>query len=530
MSNPDADNKAVFTERVHRGDRTNCRLCGARRIDSQLGLEATPEEYVAEMVGIFREVRRVLRGDGTLWLNLGDSYAGSGKGGNPEGSQWSGFVGNDDRERSAKASPPIIPNGLKAKDLCGIPWAIAKALQTPYYTGKIKRVEDRIWLAAMIDGEGCIFIHKRKVGQNNGQGYFRQNDSYSPGLEVSNTHRSIVERCLEITGIGSICTVERESRLKNRNIPLHRWNVRSNQSRNIIREVYPYLVGKQHEARLLLGCPSSGKEAEEAHAGLMSLHNGYIPQIDFPAPSSMFEQGWYLRSEIIWSKKNPMPESVTDRPTKSHEQIFLLSKQPRYFYDAEAIKETGVGRLDRSPGSRGRIGEQGWTGSTLEESNGRNKRSVWTIAISPYSDAHFATFPPKLIEPCILAGTSARGCCAECGAPWERVVETARTFERGSGRSGNEISGKQPPVQGAGYGDIRLGPTITSTTTGWRPICEHDTDTVPATVLDPFAGSGTVGKVALELGRKAILIELNPKYCELIDKRVEVTLGLPGLA
>ena len=109
-----------------------------------------------------------------------------------------------------------------------------------------------------------------------------------------------------------------------------------------LREVYPHLVAKQHQARLLLGCPSSGPKAEAAHAGLMALHNGQPCDVDFPAPESMFEPGWYLRQDLIWSKLNPMPESVTDRCTKAHEYLFLLSKSARYHYDAEAIKEASV--------------------------------------------------------------------------------------------------------------------------------------------------------------------------------------------
>src|SRR5208283_2905831 len=140
--------------------------------------------------------------------------------------------------------------------------------------------------------------------------------------------------------------------------------------------------------------------------------------------------GWYLRSDIIWHKPNPMPESCTDRPTKSHEFIFLLAKQERYFYDADAIREP---LRDPNP-------------------DGRNKRTVWTVATQPYAEAHFATFPEDLIKPCIMAGS-------------------------------------------------RVGDTV----------------------LDPFGGSGTTGKVALELGRKAILIELNAAYVELARKRTDVT-------
>ena len=140
--------------------------------------------------------------------------------------------------------------------------------------------------------------------------------------------------------------------------------------------------------------------------------------------------GWYLRQDIIWSKPNPMPESVTDRCTKAHEYIFLLSKSPKYFYDADAVREKG------------------------SHEDGRNKRSVWEVNTKPYSGAHFATFPPDLIKPCIMAGCPAGG-----------------------------------------------------------------------TVLDPFGGSGTTGMVALELGRSAELIELNPSYVEIIEERTNVTPG-----
>ena len=374
---------------------------------AELGLEKTPEEYVAKMVEIFRGVRRVLRKDGTLWLNLGDSYCMSSiRGGSKP---FSGNVGGHKgyEKGSVKLGSRIIPIGLKPKDLCGIPWRVAFALQQPYYTGRVKKEVDRAWLASMIDGEGCMFIHKRKAGQSNGQGYVRKNDTYSAGLEVANTHMAIIQRCQEITGTGSICTVERETRYKKRNIPLHRWNMRSNQCREIVREIYPYLVGKQHEARLLLGCPSSGRDAEKAHASLMALHNGRDACIDFKPPDSMYEQGYYLRQDLIWKKPNPMPESVTDRCTKAHEYIFLLTKSGRYYYDADAVRVKGPGSktwgakhnqndpYEKQYGNRVKV---------VDNPLGANKRSVWTCTTKPFPEAHFATFPPALIEPCVLAG------------------------------------------------------------------------------------------------------------------------------
>jgi DNA modification methylase len=341
-----------------------CR-CGARRIDAQLGLERTPEEYVGKLVEVFREVRRVLRKDGTLWLNLGDSYVS-----NPSGRAVEGEIDNHFRteerptlNRPHQGAMTLRLPGLKPKDLVGIPWRVAFALQA---------------------------------------------------------------------------------------------------------------------------------------------------------------DGWYLRSDIIWSKPNPMPESVTDRPTKSHEYVFLLSKSAKYFFDQEAVREE-------------------------LRNGGRNIRSVWTIATSPFPEAHFATFPPELARRCILAGTSEKGCCAECGTPWERVVATTRTFESGSGRAGNLPKGKNGPMlQGGGATvDIRRGPTISTTTTGWRPGCKggqggfqetadcgdprgggpsgHRTasdEVARCTVLDPFFGAGTVGLVAESLGRKWIGIELNPKYVAMAERRI----------
>src|SRR5690348_8972468 len=296
-------------------------------VEGQLGLEKTPEEYVSKLAAGFREVRRVLRDDGTLWLNIGDSYFGDSpaRKASSEGfsKTWNpaDSAGNGGTRRSAARI-----GDMKPKDLVGIPWQVALALRA---------------------------------------------------------------------------------------------------------------------------------------------------------------DGWYLRSDIIWHKPNPMPESVTDRPTKAHEYIFLLTKQAKYFYDAETIKEEVThrrkangpnsrmiveranGREDSKPNpSRSNIpgvtpkSAPAGSGIKANESfheavsdlvSDRNKRSVWTVATSPYKQAHFATFPPDLIKPCILAGS-------------------------------------------------RPGDTI----------------------LDPFGGSGTTGQVALELGRKAILIELNPEYIKLIEQRTKV--------
>lgn len=329
---------------------------GDPRKAQELGIEATPEEYVARMVEVFREVRRVLREDGTCWLNLGDSYAAS-RSYQVTDQKWRD-VGN------TKASE--VPAGLKPKDLVGIPWRVAFALQA---------------------------------------------------------------------------------------------------------------------------------------------------------------DGWWLRSDIIWSKPNPMPESVRDRPTKAHEYVFLLSKSERYFYDADAVAEPhartwdprtnggslgGTSNRDEATGTSGRANRK----HSTPNPTGRNRRSVWEITTRPYPNAHFAVFPPELPRVCIKAGTSQKGCCPECGAPWERVVEVDRAKDptRHTGRAavgnGDRMDGDWPRM------------VTTSRTTGWRPTCSHDGEPAPCTVLDPFSGAGTTGLVALRNGRSFIGIELNPDYVEMANRRL----------
>ena len=360
-----------------------------------IGLEPTPELYVEHIVQVMREVRRVLRDDGTLWLNLGDSYAG-------------GHVQQADKRWQHGGSDVDVGralggNGLKPKDLCGMPWRVAFALQA---------------------------------------------------------------------------------------------------------------------------------------------------------------DGWWLRSDIVWSKPNPMPESVTDRPTRSHEYLFLLAKSARYYYDADAIREpmaeSSIARIsqptfDQQTGGpkdygngtnpnrsarkalenfaashkgshfdRGKTAEHqlGRASSEPRQDNpaGRNKRSVWEIATQPYAKAHFATFPEKLVEPCILAGTSEWGCCPECGAPWERVVERESGYEGGRRHDSLEKRGLS---QGTGWKD---GSQLAEAgafrhTTGWRSTCKHGAGPVPGTVLDIFAGSGTVGLVAERLGRHSVLIDASEDYCRMARER-----------
>lgn len=463
-------------------------------VAGQLGLERSLGEHLAVMVEVFREVRRVLKPSGVLFLNYGDCYATAPNGRSAADTK---AAGRDDRTFRDKPFS-TVGGVLKAKDLAMVPNRLAIALQEPFYTGAIKNEVDRAWLASMIDGEGCIFIHRRKAGSSahskfrkrdgTDVTYKRTQDSFSSGLEVSNTNEAIIRRCIEITGKGSLCHQGPNENAR-RKQKIYRWNLRSNECRGVLQEVYPHLVAKQHQARLAISCPSSGPQATAAHLSLISLHNGRQAEIDFPPPASMFEQGWWVRSEIVWAKPNCMPESTRDRPTSSHEKIWLLTKRERYFYDADAIRESsetndprrpygsqGAWQLDGRPehqrpngkprkaGNKNHKYVTAYEGSESEEHRtkagllkvadvsweSRNARNVWTISPAPFPEAHFATFPPELAERCIKAGSPE-----------------------------------------GGY------------------------------VLDPFGGAGTTALVAASLGRRSTLIELNPEYCRLARARIE---------
>jgi hypothetical protein len=250
-----------------------------------------------------------------------------------------------------------------------------------------------------------------------------------------------------------------------------------------------------------------------------------------------------------------MPESATDRPTSSHEHVFLLAKSERYFFDGEAVREDGAGRTDLGHmKSDGRLGPQGWhddgrrrvkvpggwdqgegahgtvhrngrTEATYQDAEvkaGRNIRDVWTIATAPFPEAHFATFPPELAERCIKAGTSERGCCSVCGAPWARDVKRTEVLGRPNSNSirGQAASSRQSgaPQRGSVYCETE--------TLGWQPSCQCNAAVVPCTVLDPFAGAFTTAMVADRLQRNAIGVELNADYCTMAERRLVKDAGM----
>jgi len=230
--------------------------------------------------------------------------------------------------------------------------------------------------------------------------------------------------------------------------------------------------------------------------------------------------GWYLRSDIIWHKPNVKPESVTDRPTSCHEYVFLLSKGARYYYDNVAVKEPSAGQKGAAANFCRETKDHLLPGQSATEHrpdrkptkyNGtRNRRDVWSINTKGYKGAHFAVFPPALVEPCILAGTSEKGKCPTCGAPWKRIVE--KTDEIDPSAKGSRFdTGKTAVHQ---LGRAQKGERFVSTTTGWEPTCTcPPADPIPDIVLDPFGGAGTTALVASRLGRDCILIDASEVYC-----------------
>jgi DNA modification methylase len=272
--------------------------------------------------------------------------------------------------------------------------------------------------------------------------------------------------------------------------------------------------------------------------------------IPFRVAIAAQEDGWWVRSDIIWSKNNPMPESVRDRPTNSHEYILMFTKSKDYYWDQEAVREEQTGNAHPRGDETCNDSYQKARGSFKDFKSpitklpaGRNLRSVWTFPTQPYPAAHFATFPEELPERCIKAATPEAGCCSKCGKPWERLVEKTKAvpaswhgsyFDDGKNLEVHPNVGRREDAHTNG-GKVdntkRLalmrqqarengGEYVNETKTiGWQPACKCNAPAIPSTVLEPFAGSGTTLYVAARLGRKSVGYELSGEYCRLIVQR-----------
>ena len=427
--NPNCEHEFETEERyVHRGSANNtihgainagglevnwktqdgfCKKCGAWK--GQLGLEPDFNLYIKHLCDIFDQVKRVLRDDGTLWVNIGDTYGGSGgSSGHKENTKNLGYL---------TKNMGAIANGTKtyqSKSLVMIPFRFA--IEMCKRRGFIIPDErDRSWLAGIIEGEGCIAIHKR---ENN-----RKNATYGNFLSVSNTDKKIIDRIIKLTGMGGNVQIQEA---KDKTKKIYRWNAMSNNAKKILREVYPYMVSKRDQIRCALFCPSSGKDAEECWDNLKRLHQQKNTSREYPEPQVGGIDPWILRNVIIWKKNNCMPSSVRDRFTVDFEYLFFFSKKKKYYFEQQfeplseesikdIIKRKNLAKLTGEKGSKhfGKGGNYEGKGRLRTEyynlEKGRNKRTVWTINPKPFKEAHFAVYPEELVETPIKAGCPGNG-------------------------------------------------------------------------------------------------------------------------
>lgn len=277
----------------------------------------------------------------------------------------------------------------------------------------------------------------------------------------------------------------------------------------------------EHSGGKSSACAAGAYPRERKAGGIAHKNLCLIPQRVAIAAQ---DDGWWVRSIIIWAKTNPMPESVRDRCTTAHEYILMLAQSERYYYDAEAVREPNHpdGRHITKVVAK-QFSIQHRNGERWPNPAGRNLRSVWNIATKPYSGAHFATFPPELPRRCIMAATSEAGNCEKCGEPWSRVLEPYQTAHDGrtTAKGDDQSNYKRLALVRQHLREHGMENAPGAITLGWKPSCQCGAPALPALVLDPFAGSGTTGAVAKSLGRRAILIDRSEEYCGMAARRVQ---------
>jgi DNA modification methylase len=481
----------------------------------EIGQEKTPEEFVATMVDVFREVRRCLHSSGTIFLNLGDSFY------NGRCSVSGLYLRKDltgrERQYAANELFKVWKAGIERKGEGYVQTLLSPSLH------EAQQAEGACILQELLQKELEAY---RASHQRQEEGSPNGNDS-SVGREV----------CLLRGDTDDISLSRPHKRRRSERVSKKQPAPNCSQGdggRIAEGQIQDSLLELQFGAgdlRLLSSLEFNVAEIPNSLQGYFCETGAIKPKdlcmIPWRVALALQADGWYLRSVICWVKKSCMPESVTDRPTNSWEPIFLLAKNSSYFYDAFAVRERGaessverykyemmVGAKERNGG--GRPNDAANTPGMKEYTGYRNQRNVWHLGPEPFSDAHFATFPSEIPKRAIMAGTSERGCCPECFAPWVRVVERdqykpeigKRNVDESRGDKTRKISGKEFAEQ------------VQTRSTGWRASCTCGReDTIPCTVLDPFLGSGTVGKVAQDLGRRWIGCELNSDYSEMQARR-----------
>lgn len=554
--------------------------------EGQIGLESHPQEYIDKLVRICREVKRVLKKSGSFYLNLGDSYlGGKGKSGSEEPGEFTvrkkqGLMqGKASTYQGDRPSDICKQDGgwLKPKQLLGIPWKVANALQKGVWTGKsINSQEDACWFAGLIDSDGTIGIYK-----SHGYNGLR--------IRVMVTDKETIEHLCKITNIGKLYECPRKT-VANKSI--YDWKCQGKTASDLIHDIYPYLVCKKKQA--LVGWNfyllqqqkdlefEEGKEygnefgrpkmanslkkkrielADKAHKLNQKEYvncNGLI-EPEHPIKGG----GWILRNAIIWHKPNPMPSSVKDRLNTTYEHVFHFVKNPRYYYDLDAIREpckdsriprttgsssarldhTELDPKDHSPenvtltnrerslmeffnqrGSGGNPGH-GIQGSSLGTTHpkGRNPGDFFEVCTQPFTSynpdlEHFSVFPEELLlKP--LKSSCPKQVCKKCGIPRERISKKIYepAHQRGKNythREGTNSLTSSKACKEGGWNELPALRIKEIETLGWSD-CGCNAGWTSGVVLDPFCGRGTTGKVAKKLGMHYILFDIKPEYCEL---------------
>lgn len=505
-------------------------------VDHQLGMEAVPDClgwatgkpcgscYVCHMVAVFSEVRRVLRDDGTVWLNLGSTYF-SGSGG-----------------KNPTQSP--VPSRVRT---CGIGGKEPGDSQDTDYVCSClcdecldslsnRRVRNGL---PPLAASSPSSLTDRGIGRS---GSVQASPDASPLSALRSTTPSLPESVQGAFGPSTTASGHPLTQQTSR----HFSQVSVRKADCIDGTTEPLDSSASRTEDRELSCAACGNPFKERVG--RTYHNyttgsrlkpGDDAGIPWRVALALQADGWVLRQDIIWYSPNKMPESVQNRCTKSHEHIFLLAKGEGYYFDAAAIQEPFADERNGNPGKykgmlKSLVTPQGThgagvTGSGWNEdksATGKNKRDVWIVPTTGYPGAHFAVYSPRLITPCILAGTSEYGCCSTCGKPYKRMVVRIGGQVVDGGMEDRDRSFDWSRNGKPGSDSTLDGTVAKRETVGWRKACGcHTAEVVPCIILDPFVGSGTTVATALELGRAGVGIDLSETYLrENAIPRIEATL------
>jgi DNA modification methylase len=531
------------------GYRDICGKCGATRIDAQVGLEATPEAYTARMVALFALVQSVLRDDGTCWVNIGDSYAGGGKGNYGSGiSTHGGTV-----EKHPNGSDFKYP-GLKPKDLVGIPWRIAFALQADGWYLR----QDIIWDKGNPMPESvqdrCCKSHEYMFLLSKRPRYYFDSEAIKEAASGSENLQSMQpgitddffcqEQSTEGWSDGEVSELSFDS---SESMESEVQQDRKGQGNGS--QVLPFCEGAEDQEGISSNLPRDGRtEGAVSNRCQKTREGGSVQGSHAPLLAEREREGCEGRQgqEVSENREGDLRQTeggdqaqVSDQNIRLHADLSPVAGNQRAVRERlrvlpEASRSSGKGSCN--PSVKGREAHKGKRSSSLPnlqctkgQPPTRIKRSVWHINSEAFPGSHFATYPRKLIEPCIAAGTSEKGACPTCGAPWERVTEPTEEYQAliDSQRGKNHVHGSGYADSIAnGRRDTAIGKQgrVQKTTVhlGFRQSCKcPSAEPVPCTVFDPFMGAATTIVACEQAGRLGRGIELSPQYVAIALERLE---------